>query len=885
MWPRLRSFATMIFRRSQWERDLRDECDFHIQERADVLEREGLARREAIRRARSEFRRMETAKEECREARGARWVDGMLRNLTWALRSVRQHPGFSSVAVISLALGIGANLAVFGVLHRLLLTTLPVRDPASLYHIGVVSTPQTRYTISYTKFQIIADNFEIFTPLFGWGGFNRFVTIDGAKLNKSVVAVTGNFFETLGVNPFLGRLFDVRDEQERKNDLAVIGHQLWRSVYARDPAIVGRTLEVAGQVYSIVGVTPPEFVGFEPGVPVDVYLNRYGWERLQPNAFTAPGLQWFHTVGRLKAGVSVEAARAMLRERWPRLDEAIRLPFMRNSPDTLIMQPAGNGYSSARLEFSLPLIVLMGLVGAVLLIACANVATLLFVRGADRVREMSIRLALGASRPQLIRQWLTECMLLAVAGGIAGIVSARWITDGLLLFVSEGDRDWLRFDTNVVMILVTLGLTIATAMACGLLPALKATATAPDLALRAHGSTAAHRGGTAQLVLAVQLAASLVLIVGGTMFARTLWNLNNADPGFARRSVVYAEPDFGRSSVARDRQGAAMESIVERLRQSPLIESASMGDGPMLWAGGGWNFVFDVPGYALSPGEDNTTWGTTALPGYFTTLGMPLIAGRDFTEQDRPRNNNELSKVVIINERMARHYFAGRDPIGQFIRINRADGPAVEIIGVVRDVRSATLRAQRDEYFRPPAIGGWSILVARPRAGVQPDTVTALIQTTFAEAAKDVVVKVAPLEAAIQKTLGRDRLVARLSVAFATLGIVLATIGLYAAIAHSVSSRTREIGIRIAIGAAARDVVWMVLKQGVGVIALGVVIGLPMAILGSRLIRSLLYEVSPTDPVMLGASAALLALTGLAAGVWPARRAANLDPSQTLRFE
>jgi predicted permease len=885
MWPRLRSFATMIFRRSRWERDLRDEFDFHLQERADAFEREGLARGEAISRARIEFRRMETAKEECREARGARWVDETSRNLTWALRSVRQHPGFSSVAVISLALGISANLAVFGVLHRLLLTTLPVRDPGSLYQIGIVSSGQTRYTHSYGRFQFIADNFDIFTPLFGWGGFNRIVSVDGARLNKYVVAVTGNFFDTLGVTPFLGRLFDAHDDQQKTGDLVVIGHQLWRSAYSEDPAIVGRKIEVAGQVYSIAGVTPPTFVGFEPGVPVDVYLNRYGWERLQPNAFTAPGLQWFHTVGRLKPGVSPAAAQTMLRERWPAVDDAIRLRFKRNSHDILIMQPGGNGYSSARLEFSLPLIVLMGLVGAVLLIACANVATLLFVRGADRVREMSIRLALGASRPQLIRQWLTECMLLAVAAGIAGSAAARWITDGLLLFVSEGDRDWLRFDTNMATVLVTFGLTLAAGLACGLLPAFKVTATAPDAALRAHGSTAARRGGIAQLVLAAQLAASLVLIVGGTMFARTLWNLNNVDPGFDRRSVVYAEPDFGRSAIARAEQGATMESIVERLRRSPLIEAASMGDAPMVWADGGWAFVYDVPGYTLSPGEDNTVWGNFAQTGYFATLGMRLVAGREFTEQDRPRNNNEFSKVIIINERMARHYFAGRDPIGQFIRIGISDGPAVEIVGVVSDVRSTTLREQRDESFRPVTIGNWSIVVARPRAGVSLDAVTALIQKTFAETAKEIVVKVAPLEAAVQKTMGRDRLVARLSVAFAALGIVLATIGLYAAIAHSVSSRTREIGIRIAIGADSRDVMWMVLKHGVGVIALGVVIGLPVAVLGSRLIRSLLYEVSPTDPVALAASSALLALTGLTAGLWPARRAAKLDPSQTLRFE
>ena len=366
------------------------------------------------------------------------------------------------------------------------------------------------------------------------------------------------------------------------------------------------------------------------------------------------------------------------------------------------------------------------------------------------------------------------------------------------------------------------------------------------------------------------------------MFARTLWNLNNANPGFDRRSVVYALPDL--VTIPREQRGAAIETIISRLRQSPLIEAAGMGDAPMLWAGNGWNFVFDVPGYALTEGEDNTTWGSGAAAGYFETLGIRVVAGRNFTENDRPKSG-DLAKVIIINEHMARHYFAGRDPIGQFIKMNMADGPAVEIIGVARDVRSASLRAQRDEYFRPSYIGGWSIVVARPKPGVSLETATALMQTAFAEVAKDAKVEIAPLEAAVQKTIGRDRLVARLSVAFAALGIVLATVGLYAAIAHSVSSRKREIGIRIAIGAGVRDVMWMVLKQGITVTALGVAIGLPLAIIGSRLIRGLLFEVSPTDPVALGASTVLLAVTGLAAGLWPARRAAKLDPSQTLRFE
>jgi predicted permease len=876
----------MVFRRTQWERDLRDEFDFHVEARADALERDGLTRDEALRRARVEFRSMETAKARCREARGTRWLDEISRDATCAIRSMRQHPGFSTVAVISLALGIGANLAVFGVMHRLILTTLPVRDPGALYHVGLVTSGRTSYTISYVKYSSIRDNFaDVLAPVIGWGGFNRPVTIGETLQPRHVVAVTGNFFDALGVQPLVGRLFVNRDEQQKVRDLAVIGHQLWRSAYGGDPAIVGRTLDVQGQSYSIVGVTPSDFVGFEPGFPVDVYLTLYGWERLQPNVTTNRGLQWFHTVGRLKPDISIDAARASLRERWPALDDAFRVPFMRNGHDTLTLEPASSGFSRVRFELSQPLMVLMGLVGAVFLIACANVATLLFVRGADRVRDMSIRFALGASRPQLIRQWLTECLLLAIAGGIVGLTSARWITDGLLLFVDPADRQWLRFDTSAATASVTLGLTLLAGVLCGLLPAFKATAVAPDAALRSHGAAPPRRGALAQLVLAAQLAASLVLVVGGTMFARTLWNLNRADPGFDRRSVVYALPDFSRSSTARDQRGATMDRVVDRVRQSSLIEAVSMGDAPMLWAGGGWNYVFDVPGYTLATGEDNTTWGNNVMPGYFATMGMRLVAGRDFTEQDRPRNNNGLSSVIVINEQMAQHYFTGRDPIGQFIRIFRSDGPPVQIIGVVSDVRSASLRAQRDEYYRPAAVGGWSIVVARPAAGVPLDAVTALLQTAFAEVAKDVQVEIAPLEAAVQKSIGRDRLVARLSVAFAALGILMATIGLYAAIAHSVNSRRRELGIRIAIGAGVRDIMWMVLRHGIAVTALGVAMGLPFALLGSRLIRGLLFEVSPADPVALGASTVLLAMTGLAAGLWPARRAATLDPAQTLRAE
>ncbi|HEX8027248.1 MAG TPA: ABC transporter permease, partial [Vicinamibacterales bacterium] len=396
MWARLRSFATIIFRRSQWEQDLRDEFEFHIEERAAALERSGLSREEAIRRARIEFRRIETTKEECRDARGARWVDEISRDLTCASRSIRQHPAFASVAVISLALGIGANIAVFGVLHRLVLSTLPVRDAGQLYHIVVKQPARTAFTMPFPKFQVVRDNFDAFT-LFGFGGFKRPVTIGGAREQKYVVAVTGNFFSTLGVEPAVGRLLEAGDEKNAVADAAVISHRLWRTAFGTDANVVGRKIDVESQTYTIAGVAPPEFVGFEPGDPVDVYLTLHGWERLNPNALKGPGLNWFHAVARLKPGVPIAEARAVVKARWADFDEPNRRSFRKNARDVMLLERASNGFSSAGQEFTPALMVLMGLVGAVFLIACANVATLLFVRGADRIREMSIRLALGAS--------------------------------------------------------------------------------------------------------------------------------------------------------------------------------------------------------------------------------------------------------------------------------------------------------------------------------------------------------------------------------------------------------------------------------------------------------------------------------------------------------
>ncbi len=833
MLARLRSVARMIVGRSRWEQDLKDELQFHIEQRVEHLAGAGLPREEAIRRARFEFGGVERYKEGCRDVRGVGWLDELSRNVLYAWRSLRQHPGFTAVAVLSLALGIGANLAVFGVLHRLVLNKLPVRDPDGLYQVVVRSGSGPSYTMPLPKFDVIRDNFTFFNPLFGWSDRIAALTAGEYKRSAQIAPVTANYFEALGLRASLGRLFTSQDGEARAADIAVISHDLWQAAFGSSPRVIGSTVKVGDVSFVVIGVAPSGFSGTQPGLAPALYLPLHGYERVVPGILTRPNMAWLHVMTRLIDDASLESVQAAIREQWQQIDEPNRARRGRSWRDTLVLEDGSRGFSTVRMEFSRAVLVLMGLVAAVFLIACANLATLLFVRGAGRAREMSIRLALGASRAQLVRQWMTECLLLSVAGGLTGLLAARWITDLLLVFVAESDRPWLRFDASPTIVLVSVGLTLAAGLLFGLLPGVQATHTRPEAALRSQsGAVTAPRGFLTHAVLAGQLAASLVLVVGAALFARTLWNLNAASGGFDRKTVVYADPQFGGTKVPQERRSAVMNEVLDRVSRSPQLAAVSMGSPPMVWADGGWWWLTGGD-YVPGPNEDNTAFINPAQPGYFDVLGIPIVAGRDFEERDRP-SDGKPATVVIVNEQLARRYFPTRSALGQRIKLQTW----FEIVGIARNTKNKSLRdVQRDVLYLPMGREQFGAILARPAAGVAPQTVEAELRAAFAAVVKDLSVETGALEDAVQRSLARDRLVAQLSAAFGILGVVLASIGLYGAIAHSVNSRTREIGIRIAIGARARDVMWMVQKQGLIVTAIGVAIGLPASIAGSQLVQ------------------------------------------------
>ncbi len=829
-------------------------------------------------------------------------MSGLGRDLRHAARGLRKNPSFTLIVVVTLALGIGANAAIFSLMDQVLFRALPVRDPGQLVLLDGPGPFRGRtvnnMTFSYPMYADFRDRNEVLAGALARFQMSMTVGWNGVADRAEGDLVSGNYFEVLGVRPALGRVFTAADDKTPgAHPVAVISHGYWLRRFGGDHAIVNQPISVNGHPFTIVGVAEPGFNGIQVGTRSDVMVPMMMKASMTPtwNDLDNRRSRWVNVMARLKPGITAEQAEVQLNVVYRQANEqeilalenpseSFRKRFVEKHLEVL---PGGRGLSDLRRQFSLALIVLMCMVGVVLLIACANIANLLLARATSRQKEFAVRLALGAGRARIVRQQLVESLLLAIAGAMLGLVLARWT--GTLLIAAlpgSGPADTLSASPDLRVVGFTLVLALLTAVIFGIVPALQATRPAVTSSLKEEAGSVAGGGRQARMRRALvvgQVAMSMLLLAGAGLFARSLHNLRSVDPGFRAESLISFSVDPFLSGYDRKRSLLLFERLQKELAAVPGVRHVSMSEIGAL-TGNGWGMTVRVDGYNQKEGEDMNPNFDGVGPGYFATMGIPLVRGREFSERD----TKDAPRVAIINEAMAKYFFGETDPIGRRFGVGREPATSIEIVGVVKSVRSLTLRETPPRYAYLPYGQDESLtqLTFYVRAaGAEAHLAGAIRETVRRLDGNLPVFDMKSMEAQVAESLFVERMVAWLSVAFGALATLLAAIGLYGVMSYAVARRTREIGIRMALGAEPSGVLWLVLSEVALLSAVGVFAGLLTAFFAARRVESQLFGLTPTDPITLGSAVALLLTVALLAGFVPARRATRIDPLLALRTE
>ena len=830
-----------------------------------------------------------------------RLEDEMFQDLRFGVRMLLKNKSFTTVAILSLALGIGANTAIFQLIDAVRLRMLPVKAPQELVEIRMSDTKGVRGgvarepSVTNLIWEQIKGRPQAFSGVFAWGTDSANLAPGGEVRPARVLYVSGDFFNTLGVPPMLGRVLTTADDQRGCSAPGlVISHEFWQREYAGDVNVIGRKLTLADHPLEIIGVTPANFFGMEVGRSFDLALPLCANPLVRGNSrMLDSGINWWLTVnGRLKPGSSLGEATAQTQAISPSVFEAA-LPadyppvsvkdYLRS---TLIAVPAGSGVSQLRDDYERSLWLLLAIGGLVLLIACANLANLLLARASAREREIATRQALGASRGRLVRQLLVESLLLAAIGAALGAALAQALSRILVAFLSTSNNPvFLDLAPNWRVLGFAAALTVVTCLLFGLAPAIRATHMEPSAVMKAggRGMTASRGRFTLRRALVVaQVASSLVLVAGALLFSRSLSNLLTVETGFREEGVLIAGVNFQRLDIPNDRAQVFKDQLLDRLRATPGMESAACGMIPFRDSGS--NTVW-MDGTDVSQGKEISR--SRVGPDYFKTLQIPLLAGRDFDTRDIIG----APKVAIVNQAFARELFNGANPVGQRFWVEATPGTPetlYEIVGLVRDTKYGDLR----EDFGPivydnaaQSIGSWSGANVLIRTRLPQAESVAALTRKLNEINPAITVSFQGFKPMIEATILRERLMATLSVFFGLLALLLACIGLYGILAYSVASRTKEIGIRMALGAARRSVFWLILREALLLVIAGVAVGLPMIFAVTRLAATLLFGLTPTDPVSLLFAALLMLVVAMVAGYLPSRRATRVDPLVALRYE
>jgi len=815
-------------------------------------------------------------------------MNGLLQDLRYALRQLRKNPGFTAVAALTLALGIGANTAIFSLVNTLMLRMLPVREPGQLVELLHRYPGEPHFNgFSWHTYQLMRDHNHVFSGLIA-AAYQPF-HVRGEGLEPQTVEggyVDGNFFPVLGVKPAIGRLIGPEDDHTGDSSaVAVVSWSYWKSRFNLDPAILGKQIIVEDMPVTVVGAAPRKFTGLKVEFSQDVWLPL----AMQPTIGRSGLGSWsLWLVGRLKPEVSLQQAQAEIAVLYESTLEdqarATNNPFIRKMK--FEMEPAGAGLSQLREEWTKPLLLLMAVVGLLLLIACTNLASMLLARGATREHEMALRLSLGAGHFRLARQVLTESLLLSAFGSLLGVYVAYFGAGVLVRIITAERRPGppLEFHvpTDIHVLLFTAAITLLTILLSGLVPALRAMGTAPASSLRqagGSGETRRRRFFGKSLVVA-QVALSVVLLSAASLFVRHLLNLRHLDLGFHPDHVLLVTLDPDRSGYDDERLSLAYQELLERLEAIPGVRSATI-CAPSPISGAGANRGVTVEGYQAKPGEIRNVMESWIAPKYFATLGTPLLAGRDFSIQEKggPR-------VAIINQTMARYYFGNSDPLGKHVTFD-GGGQPYEIVGVAGDakymeMREATYRTIYLNTFQEPSVDSRFAL----RTSIDPEVVTPDVRRTVRELLKTVSVKsVTTLTDQVDASIVPERLIATLSLWFGALGALLAAIGLYGLLAYTVARRINEIGIRMALGATRSDATRMVLGDALGMVCMGLAVGAPIAFWSESFAASLIPDLQIKSAIPIASGAVAMIAIALFAAYVPARRAAKVDPMVALRYE